>query len=508
MRVLLCQPRWTFKSDVPLVVQMPLGLCYLAAVAREAGHEVRILDALAEGHRERTVAGEFTTYGLSDAEIARQVLAFAPDVVGVSCLFSIQHENAEALCRLIKQIDPSMVTVMGGIHPTVRTEATLACPGVDYVLRGEADFTFTEFLNRLAAGESVHDVDGIAWKDADGLAQVTERQAYIPDLDAIPFPARDLLDLPLYWKAGLAHGFNLRGRRNFNLITSRGCPAPCTFCTISQVWGKKFRGRSPENVVAELVHLRDTYRANHIQFEDDNLTFDVDRAKRLFQQMIQAGTVMAWNTPNGVAAWRMDKACLDLMHQSGCYYVTFAVESANQYVLNKVIKKPQDLAKVVPLIHHARSLGMKVGSFFVVGFPGETRAQIQETFDFPYDVELDWVEYSIATPYWGTKLREEALEQGRMDPERGDEVYSRRGVVNGETWTAEWLEKKVAAENWRYIRHLCRHRPRTFLSQGLAVFGANPKFVLRYVFNLWKTQRKGGGSYDVYIPQHFDWDGR
>ena len=481
MNVLLIQPPVTLQDQIPLVVQMPLGLCYIAAVARRAGHRVAILDCVAEGYERRVSRGGWTTHGLSERQIRQRLQAFGPDVVGVSNLFSMQFHNAEQVCRMVKQHDPGVPTVLGGTHPSTRPRQVLASPVVDHVLRGEADHSFTELLEVLERGGSPAAVDGAAFCGADGQLQVNPKSSFIEDLDSLPLPARDLLPLHSYWRANLVHGFNLRGRRNFNMITSRGCPADCSYCSIRPLWGKRFRARSPQNVVAEMRHLQATYGADHLQLEDDNLTCDLDRARELFRLMHSQQLGLRWNTPNGVSLWRMDRECLLLMRDAGCYYVRFGIESGSQQVLTELMRKPLKLDQALPLIPHARSLGMKVCGFFVVGLPGETRAQLQRSFDLPHEVPMDWVEYSIATPHWGTRLREQARRGGHLRPHRLEDLYARRGNIDTEEFSAAWLERKVASEHRRYIRHLALHRPRTFVSQGWEVFRRNPTFVLRYL---------------------------
>jgi len=234
--------------------------------------------------------------------------------------------------------------------------------------------------------------------------------------------------------------------------------------------------------MVELEHLKDIYGARHVQFEDDNLTHDIVRAKKIFRGMIDGNLNVKWTTPNGVALWCMDREALDLMKSSGCYYVKFAVESGSQKVLTDIIQKPQDLEKVIPLIVYARSIGLKVGSFFVVGLPGETKEQIRESFDFPYKVKLDWVEYSIATPHYGTELRNICQKGGYLKTHSCGELFARKGLIDTPEFSAERLEQKIIEENKKYIKYLMFHQPATILSQGWEAFRRNPSFVIEYVF--------------------------
>lgn len=482
MRVLLLQPKYSYPkidSDVPLIIGMPLGLCYLAAVLREKGCEVKIIDCLAEGYENKEIIGDRIVYGLPDEEIKRRTKAFNPDVVGCSSSLSLQHQNVQELCHLVKKINPKIVTVVGGMHATVRPNEVLSEKYVDFVLRGEADYTFTELVQLLEKGGDFSGIDGIGYKDRKGI-HVKSKVHFIKNLDELPFPARDLLKVDQYFKAGLAHGIILKEKRNMSFITSRGCPGGCTFCTIHLLWGRKFRARSPGNVLAELEQMKKKFGITHVQFEDDNLTFDIPRTQKIFKGMIKMNLNIKWNTPNGIALWRMDKETLSLMKKSGCYYVKFAIESGNQRVLSNIIKKPQNLKKVIPLIDYARKIGLKVGSFFVVGFPGETKLEMQETFDFPYRHKLDWFEYSIATPHYGTELRQICLKRNLLIKHSDKDLYTRKGLINTPEFTSDWLEQKIKQENKRYLKQLLIFHPTSFLSQGWEAFRRNPAFVLKY----------------------------
>lgn len=480
MKVLLVQPRFTYSRFMQIAVEMPLGLCSLAAVARERGHTVRILDCLAEGFGHAVREGELTTYGLPDDEIARRIEEFRPDLVGVSCLFSAQFENARKLCELVKRVSPRTVTVMGGMHPTVKPREVLSDASVDFIFQGESDLTFADFCDALGRGGEYGGIDGLGYK-AEGGAVVNRKERFIEDLDALPFPARDLLKLDCYYRAGRAHGFVLTHRRNMNLITSRGCPARCVFCTIFLVWGRAFRARSPENVLAELEQMKRDFGIRHVQFEDDNLTYDKERAKKLFKGMIERRLDLQWNTPNGVALWAMDREMLDLMKAAGCYYVKFAIESGNQRVLSRVIRKPQDLAHAREMIAYARSIGMMVGSFFVVGLPGETREEMQDSFDFRRTTRLDYTVYIMAKPEHGTELRRICEEKGYLRAHNDLELEGGDGFIETPEFTPEWLREKIRKENRRYLRFLVTRQPGTLLSLGWLIFKRDPWIVVTHL---------------------------
>ena len=305
-KILLIQPPCTITRDYTKEIQPPLGLAYIAAVL-EKDYDVAILDAAVEGWAIECPEGEGAfRYGLSFDEIKARIAAFKPDVVGVSCLFSMQAANAHRVCRLVKEAASRIITVMGGAHPTALPETVLKDTAVDYVVIGEGEETTRQLLAGLQGGEDISRLDGIAFR-RDNAVTVNPKTSFIQDLDALPFPARHLLPMQEYFRINMPHGVTTRRSPNTSLITSRGCPAQCVFCSIHPIWGKTFRPRSPENVLAEIRLLITTYGIRELQFEDDNLTFDQKRANRLFDLMIEQRLDMLWTTPNGVAMWALDE---------------------------------------------------------------------------------------------------------------------------------------------------------------------------------------------------------
>ncbi len=480
--VLLVMPPVTISQEYTKEIQPPLGLAYIAAYLKNE-YNVKIIDAACEGwDQEIRIADGLLTYGLPFEQIKALINDFNPDVVGVSCLYSMQYKNAHKICRVAKELNINIFTIMGGSHPTVLPQETLEDPNVDMVVLGEGECSTRELLDAMRDGKSLAGIDGIAFKE-DGKIVVNPKTKFIQDLDAIPFPARDLLPMEKYFRINLPHGVSTRYSPNTPVITSRGCPANCIFCSIHSIWGYKYRARSPENIIQELKLLKDIYHIREIQFEDDNLTFDRQRAYALFERMIEEKFNLAWTTPNGVAMWSLDKELLLKMKQSGCYSLSLAIESGDQKMLSETIKKPLNLKKVKELIHWINIYGFVTDAFFVVGFPNETKEQLQNTFKFASELKVDNVSFHIATPYPGTELYEKCLEGAYLPPDFSfDSLGVKKATISTKYFTAREIEKMVAYHTLKHKFNLIWRNPRAFWRKVIKRF-------LRLQKNLYLLQK-------------------
>ncbi|MBU1044918.1 MAG: B12-binding domain-containing radical SAM protein [Candidatus Omnitrophica bacterium] len=485
-KILLIQPPCTLSKSYTKEIQPPLGMAYIAAVLEDK-FEVRILDAAVEGwHTEIAVSKQEIRYGLSFEQIAARIKEFAPDLVGISCLFSMQAHNAHQVGQIAKKANPKIITVMGGAHPTVMAKKVLEDSAIDYVVIGEGEQIITKLIDCINQKQSVSEIDGLAYKQDNNII-VNPKTSFIQDLDALPFPARHLLPMDKYFKINMPHGVTTRRSPNTSLITSRGCPAQCIFCAIHPIWGKKFRARSAENVVQEIKHLISTYGIQELQFEDDNLTFDKPRAMSIFDQMIQEKLDILWTTPNGVALWAMDEAMLLKMKQSGCYRLCLAIESGDQDVLHKIINKPLDLNKAKHLISFAYKNGFETDAFFVIGFPGETKQQIKRTFSFGRSLDVSNVNYYIATPYPGTKLYEQCVKNNYLVKDfQADSLGVKKGVIITSEFTPEELEKMVSQEKLLFYVFLLFKNPKAFYTKVIKRFVQDPTYFINFVKNIFK----------------------
>ncbi len=443
-RILLVSPAYTlYYKDVRRCLP-PLGLVSLAAFLEKEGYELNILDVATEGYYNVVPDGEYVTYGLGEEDIKKRIKEFNPDIVGVSCIFSTQSDNAIKIFRIAKEINPKILTLTGGSHPTYSAEETLANKNVDYVILGESELPALQLLNALNSDGELSQIGGLAFRDQKtGEIKINRNQQYISDLNELPLPAYHLLNMERYFQINVPQNPYPLGKRVAQLVTSRGCSARCVFCTTTNFWGNRYRGRSTEHVLMELRYLKEKYNIDEIQFTDDNLTLNKKRALEILEALKEMD--LKWCLPQGVAVWALDEELLEKMKESGCYQLTFAIESGNQYVLSKLIKKPLILDKVKPLVKKANELDIQLHAFFICGIPGETKEQMYETFEFARDCGFQSASFFAATPLVGSELLKICRDKGYLrEGFTGKEVFYKVGNINTPEWTAEEVQELTA----------------------------------------------------------------
>jgi anaerobic magnesium-protoporphyrin IX monomethyl ester cyclase len=432
-----------------------------------------VLDAAVEGYKHEEIVEDhgraggvkLLRYGLPFSEIEARIREFGPDLVGVSCIFSSQFRNVIEVCRAAKRVSSDILTVTGGTHPTFLAEECLKDKSLDMVVRGEGEFCLREVVEGLGDRGRLEEIDGLAFKDEQGNIRINPFRVPYQDIDEIPFPARDMFPVERYDEISLPMGIVYRQRPFMSLITSRGCPYRCTFCSSTNFWGNRYRVRSPGNVLSEMELLVRDFGIKEFKFFDDNLTSNKARAKEIFRGMIERGFDVTWNTPNGIHVISLDDDMLDLMKQSGCYELTLAVESGDPYVLKNIIKKPTDLSQVEDAAERIRRKGIGSYGFFIIGFPGETKDQIRNTLDFASRLKLNRISTFIANPLPGTELYEMALSKGYISGGYSfDDIDYFEGRFDTEEWNRDELHRLRRNWFWRYNLGLLFRRPWRFFS--------------------------------------------
>ena len=481
--LLFMPPAFTFKDSLDVNPLPPLGLGYLGAVLENAGIEVRIVDCLLEGWSNRVeVAENIIRVGSSFDQIEDIIRGYGPDIVGVNNLFTKQHGNAHKVYDLAKRVDKGIITVGGGAHPTVMPELVLADENVDFVVLGEGDDTIIGLVNVIEGRSDISALDGIGYKE-NGQIKIIPKTKFIADLDKLPFPARHLLNMEKYFGLKASHGAR-RKKRFSPIITSRGCPAKCTFCSAYRVWGRKFRQRSPENIIAEMKHIKQKYGIEEIMFEDDNTTLNIKRAGKLLDLMIEEKLNFVWDTPNGVAAFALNENLINKIKESGCYSLNLALESGNQYVLDNIIKKPLKLERAKQLVKYAQSIGLDVKIYFIMGMPGETKEQIWDSFHLAKELGIYKPFISIATPYPGSELYDICRKNKYIPDDFSlDDLFIRSFSISTEDWTGEEV-KEIFRQGQRFLRISgWKKHPLKFLQTVFKGLFTHPVSFIRDSFN-------------------------
>jgi anaerobic magnesium-protoporphyrin IX monomethyl ester cyclase len=409
MNILLIRAKPTFMD---MIVGIPIGLVYIAPIAEKRGHHVEILDLALESDPHPV--------------LVRKLEERKWDLAGLSCM-TPEFEGAEIAARQIKQFDPALPIIFGGQHPTIVPEEAVSQDFCDFVCIGEGEETFGHFLDVWSSQGDLSQVPGLAYKDRErGLLRNGARPP-IEDVDGIPIPAYHLLEMLRYAEADSAR-YTPKYKRATQIFTSRGCPWHCTYC--HDLFGKRFRGRSPENVLQEMRLLYDRYGIQEFMVEDDIFNFDMDRAKKICDLIVESGMKVALQFGNGIRLERMDEEMVRKLAAAGTHHVSIAIESASPRV-QSLSRKNLKLHMVKDVVGWTRKYGINTLGFFMIGFPGETVEEINMTIRFACATELDEALFSIVIPYAGTEIRNQIIRMGMYDPEA--EVDNLRGVIRIET---------------------------------------------------------------------------
>lgn len=454
MRVCLINPpRIQPKTWGEPSVYQPMDLVYVAAIL-EKKHDVCIIDAPTEGWRRlQEIGGTRIRQGLTNDEIAARIREWKPDMAVITVPFSGWSRAAFETAAVVKQVGKDIVTVLMGLHPSVKPTECLAQPNVDLVVIGEPEITLLELADTLSTGDSgkTRDVKGIAFKE-DGIIVKTSTRPVIEDLDSLPYPARHLLPMKEFFEAANKRPIsgNLK-KPSIRMLTSRGCGHACIFCSNYIVMGRKWRGRSAENVVGEIEHIVRDFGVRQIDFLDDNVSFDRERMERICDLLIEKKLNVEWCTPNGVRADCLDEALLVKMKKAGCKRILVAPESGVQRVVDEVINKRQDLKKVEKAVSAAKRVGIEVGCFFILGMPGETKEDMKATIAFAHKLRqlgADRFYFSYATPLYGTELYERAKRCGFLKSGLTDEdLAAVEPLIETSDFTADDLRMLCAEAN-------------------------------------------------------------
>jgi len=440
LKILLIKPNGIADEIIP-----PLSLGWLATQVRNR-HAVTILDALKEG--------------LSSGEIAHIAADGCFDIVGFQAWSKDIHEIKRTASQ-IRNNRPESKIIVGGIHPTMLPEGTMRFFGeaIDFGFRGEGEIGFPLFVEAVGSknldSSGLSGIPGLIWRDT-GEIRVNEN-AFSEDLDSIGLPAWDLMPPASYPRT--PHGAFYRNFPIAPIVVTRGCPFPCTFCSAKEASGARLRKRSLDNVLEELLLHYHRFGVREFQIEDDNFTLDRDYVEQFCRGLQKKEIQMTWSFPNGVRLDTLDSSILKLMKTSGCYALNFGIESGSPRILEMVNKK-MTVEKIAQQLHIAHEAGFELGGFFIIGFPTETREEIEQTIDFACSLPLDRIGVFYFQPFPGTPLYKLLVSQGEI-PE--DWAERQQASLHTLTYVSPTLTEKMLRSCQREMLRRFYARPRQIL---------------------------------------------
>lgn len=367
-------------------ISQPLGIMYLASYLRKFRKnkdKIKIID--------------MKLHNYTVKEMTEIVLQNNPDIIGLSC-FTPDGLLLNQLSGQLRKDGYRGKIIAGGPHPSSYIDEVLRDRTIDLSVIGEGENTFLELVNRLESGGGLTNINGIAYYTDDKL-KINEKNFYIDNLDTIPFPAWDLIEFEEYFKH--ITGIPMKEKKYMQIFTSRGCPYKCIYC--HNIFGKKFRTRSVENVIQEIQILINDYDIKELLIMDDIFNLNKERAEKILDAIKSLNKKVNISFPTGLRGDILSEGLIKKMREAGTYYVVIAIESGSQK-MQKYMKKNLNLTRTQNSIANLSEKGIFVNSSLLFGLPEETLKDINETFDFVRNTDLDMTQPFILNPFKGTEV--------------------------------------------------------------------------------------------------------
>lgn len=482
-KVLLVTPNLKGIKDGLNRIQPPLGLMLIAQTLIDDGHQVKIHDFALEGWDNRVdidVKNKLVLIGQKDEEIAKVISDYNPDMLGISVLFQNLIESAQHIAKITKQFNKNIHVFIGGNcisnavidykHAIADKNSNLPDfisylddPNFDCAIAGEGEQAAKTFVNKFINNEDFSETPGLV-KKIGHKKYIIKDPTKIHFMDVLPRPARHLVPMEKYFDIGAFHSSKSKSNRVLNVMCSRGCPEKCTFCTTPAMWGQLTRWRSIPHIMDEIKNAVRDYNIGEIQFDDDTLTVNKKMLFALCKELEQIG--VPWCTPNGTKVNYHLREQYDMykaMYDSGCYQLTLACESGVQRVLDDIVKKNLPLETIKPAIEKAKRAGLLVHTFWILGYPGETFKEMQETIDFAMSSGADSFTFSVLTPLSGTPIYRKVLKENLWWEGRENQNTFRSSLIKVDGFdSAEEFEKFVNDTNIKANMLLQKNDPVRF----------------------------------------------
>jgi radical SAM superfamily enzyme YgiQ (UPF0313 family) len=462
IRVSLVSPAITIPKGMAKRCIPPLGLSYIAAYLEKKSIDVQMFDCAVEGYNHEVYSeGDLMTYGMPVEKAAKTILKQNPDIIGMSVLFSTDLDNLFKLSLAIKSISPKVIIVVGGLHPTIYPmdifnickDNNKSC--IDFIIRGEGEKRLYELISDLKMKRVNTNMDGLCGYINNNIF-INNQFDTIADLDSIPFPAYHLLPMDKYFSINVPFSPVPKGKRVIQILTTRGCPIGCSFCSSTNMY-KKYRMRSVNNVIDEILFFKEKYAIDEVQFADDNIFFNKKRTINLFTEIIKAKVF--WCTPNGVMINTINEKLIGLLKDSGLYQITLSIDSGSANTLKNLQHKPVRLNTIPGIVKRCNELGIFSHGTLVVGMPNETMKDIKEGFDFVKDLELTSISVFIAAAIPGSELYHEALDNNLITKESANRINTTTSNIHLSDISKNTLEDIVMNFQRKFTDNVKKKNP-------------------------------------------------
>ena len=495
MKILFIQPPALMALDSnSTITQPPLGIAYLAAYARQSGHEVSVVDAV--GEEIETIRPwphwkKRRLQGLSFDEIAERVPADT-DVLAVSCMFTHAWPMVRELLKVLRRAFPEKKLIVGGEHVTGMFETVLREAPVDLCVLGEGEITLGEVLDVFRGkNPDYSEIEGIAYRNDSGEIVATKRRKRVMNPDDLPWPAWDLLNPRVYFENKMYIGPT--SGRSMPLLSTRGCPYRCSFCSASNMWSQLWRPRDPASVADEIESYMETYQANDFQFQDLTAIVRKDWIIAFCNEIRKRKLDITWQLPVGTRSEAIDAEVAETLVASGCHQITYAPESASKRILS-VIRKKVRLERLEESARGSLKAGMTVCLFTILGFPQEELSDIRKTMKWLRHMARMGVQeayVSTFVPLPGTELFREMNKTSRMviDDEYCYWMTGATSFFAVRSWNPLFSDSRLRffklfaflqfylvsylyhpRRIWRRIRNLCLNKQETKVDRAIQEF--------------------------------------
>ena len=405
----------------------PYGVGIIASHLRNEGLNVQILNLnneILKASKTSNTESDFDFENLWESKMKQEISTFSPDIVGVTCMFSMTHKSTVNLCNKIKSLFPALPIALGGVHITncflnnkVSESVLKDFSNVDFFFLYEAELAFKQFIKVVNKEVPLCELAQIYFNSSSEKLYFSHKK--IPTEEEINvIPAHDLMEpaeLSAYGVIGSFYCLKDKGTRFTTMLSNRGCRGQCTYCSVKNFNGIGVRHRSVQSVIDELIMLKEKYGIGHIMWLDDDFLHDHKRTLRLFSEMTKQHVGITWDCTNGVISSSCTDEIIVAAAESGCIGLNIGVESGNPEIL-KLTKKPgtiKTFLKAAEVLRKYEQINSRV--FLMIGVPDETYRMILDTFNLALKMDLDWYNITIFLPLPNTPIFEYMVQKGLLD---------------------------------------------------------------------------------------------